>query len=63
MKIDNTCQAALEVLLAEYGLDADNVWNLDETGVSMGRDPKGNEQQKRFQRRGARGDYHALLFS
>lgn len=30
--------AALEALVAEYRLDANHVWNLDETDVSMGRE-------------------------
>ena len=33
--------AVLEALYEKYGLDAQRIWNLEESGISPGRDAKG----------------------
>ena len=37
--------AALEELIRKYKLDAERIWNLDETGVTPGRDERGKSRQ------------------
>ena len=48
--------STLESLIIEYGLDADRIWNLDETGATPGRDASGRTQAKRFTRQNASTD-------
>ena len=47
----------------EYALDAERIWNLDETGASPGRDANGSMRHKRFLRRNARTDVRLADFS
>lgn len=42
--------AALEALVAEYNLDDERIWNLDETGCTPGRDVTGKRRERRFLR-------------
>ena len=45
--------STIDALVAEYGLDDEHIWNLDEIFCSPGRDSKENVRQPRFLRRGA----------
>lgn len=47
----------------KYSFDAQRVWNLDETGVSSGRDAKGKVRQPQFQRRGETNDAELASFT
>ena len=44
--------SAIDALVAEYGLDEEQIWNLDETGCSPSRDAKENARQPCFLRQG-----------
>lgn len=48
--------SALEALVAEYTLDDERVWNLDETGCSPGKTASNAHHSKRFMRRYATKD-------
>lgn len=48
--------AALHTLVDEYKLDSERIWNLDETGVTLGRDARGAVRMFRFVSRGTTGD-------
>lgn len=49
--------AALSALVVEYGLDDEQVWNLDESGCT-----KGAKHEKRFMRRGSPKDARIAEF-
>lgn len=54
--------AAFEALVAEYNLDDDRIWNLDEKGCTPGRDITGMRRQRRFHRRGSGTDAKVVEF-
>ena len=60
--------STLRALFDEYSFDDRRVWNLDEAGVTPGKDTRGNTPKKRFLRRNAAydsqaRDFHILIVS
>ena len=55
--------AKLQALVEEYELDAEHVWNLDESGISPGRDAKGSIREYRIVRKESDGDTRVPVFS
>lgn len=54
--------ATLRALCEEYKLDAERVWNLDETGVTPGRDAKGKIRTFRVVRQGTASNVRVPVF-
>lgn len=55
--------AELRQLMIEFGFDAQRIWNLDETGISPGKDVRGSACEKRMHRRGSQKEARVPVFA
>lgn len=53
----------VELIVEKYNIDANRLWNLDETGATPGIDTTGASRRKRFTRRNGASDYRLADFS